>query len=152
VSSCPTNPPAPSGYAVWQGAVPAPLETWAVQLLGTVSKVPFGQIWTKAYNGQTVIARKDRHTWHYDANGQLLTGLCWAGITLYRPFVTGGVQGDTDVTNIETAQPDPTLAVYDARPSHIDWPLVGISAGAGATVVALFLLALRHAGKAARRR
>lgn len=151
MSSCPTNPPAPQGYAVWQGAVPAPLSTWAVQLLGTVSKVPFGQTWTKVYNGQTVVARKDRHTWHYDANGQLFTGLCWAGITLYKPFTTGGVQGDTYVTNIESAQPDPTLAVYDVPPG-IDWPLVGLSASAGAITVALFLLALKHAGKAARPR
>jgi len=148
VSSCPTNPPAPSGYAVWQGAVPPPLSAWAVQLLHTVSKVPFGQIWTKNYGGMNVVARKDYHTWHYQPDGTLLTGICWPGITLYKPLATG-VATDFDVTNIETAKPDPTLAVYDVQPT--DWTLVAVTGGAALGAVALFLLALKHAGNAARR-
>lgn len=137
---------------MWQGSVPPPLSAWAVQLLKGVNKVPYGQTYTQTYNGQLVIARVDVHTWHYLPDGTLLTGICWKGITLYRPMLTGATLSDSDVTNIETAQPDPTLAVYDNAPSRTHWPLVAVSAGAALGSVALFLLALRHAGKAARKR
>lgn len=150
MSECYTNGPAPQGTAVWQGAVPAPLTTWAVQLLKGVNRVPYGTTYTQAYNGTPVIARVDAHSWTY-RNGQLLTGLCIKGITLYRPLPTGAILGDSDVTNIEAALPDPTLAVYDNSPSSTDWPLVAVTATAAVGAVALFLLALKHAGKAARK-
>lgn len=150
MSSCPTNPPAPNGYAVWQGAVPPILSAWATDLLKVINKVPFGYTWNRVHNGQTILARKDHHAWTY-RGGQLLTGLCIQGITLYRPFTTGAVPGDTDITNIEAAQPDPTLAVYDNAPSSTDWGLIAVGTGAAVGVVALFLLALKHAGKVGRR-
>ena len=88
-AACPLDLPAPQGYAVWQGAVPRMLSAWAVQLLKGVSKVPFGTTWTEIYNGATCIARFDVHTWHYLPDGTLLTGLCWKGITIYKPLPAG---------------------------------------------------------------
>jgi hypothetical protein len=131
---------------VWKGSVPPPLSSWAVQLLKTVSKVPFGQTWTQNYSGTQVVARKDYHTWHYQPDGTLLTNICWPGITLYKPLPTGFATVD-DVTNVETATPDPSLAVYDVQPTN--WSLVAVSAGAILTISALFALAIKHAGRAA---
>ena len=145
--SCPSDLPAPSGYAVWQGAVPPALSSWAVQLLKGVSKVPFGTTWTQPYNGADVVARVDVHTWHFLPDGTLLTGLCWKGITLYKPLPTGAVLGDTDVTNIGTSTPDPTLAVYDDAPNTTNWPLVAVSGVAIVATVAAFMLAIKVAGR-----
>ena len=147
-AACPLDLPAPQGYAVWQGAVPPVLSAWAVQLLKGVSKVPFGTTWTENYNGATVLARCDVHTWHYLPDGTLLTGLCWKGITLYKPLPAGVGATDTDVTNIGTATPDPTLAVYDqSPPSGTNWPLVIVSGVAITATVAAFLLAIKLAGR-----
>ena len=146
--ACPSDIPAPSGYAVWQGAVPPPLTAWAVQLLKSVSASPFGTTWTQNYGGANVVARVDVHTWHYLPDGTLLTGLCWKGITLYRPF-TGGVQGAADVTNIGTATPDPTLAVYDnsPTPAGTSWGLVAVAGGAILLTIGAFVAAIKLAGR-----
>jgi hypothetical protein len=132
---------------VWQGSVPSPLSAWAVQLLKGVNKVPFGTTYTQTYNGMPVIARVDYHTWHILPDGTVLTDLCWKGITLYKPLPTGATLGESDVTNIETAQPNDTLAVYDNVPSSTDWTLVAVTGGAAIGSVVLFLLALRKAGR-----
>ena len=146
--SCPANPPAPAGYDVWKGAVPAALSAWAVQLLKGVSKVPFGTTWTMDYGGMAIMARKDYHTWHYQPDGTLLTDICWPGITLYKPLPTGvGGSGGAVVTNIETATPYPTLAVYDNSPQSTDWGLVGLCATAIAGVVGLVWAALKKTGR-----
>jgi hypothetical protein len=144
--SCPANPPAPQGYDVWKGAVPPVLTAWCVGLLKTANQYPFGQTWTQEYNGQTIIARLDRHTWHYLPDGTLLTNLCWRGLTLYRPLPVGGPQGASVVTNIETATPDPTLAVYDQVPRQTDWLLVAECGAVIAVFVTGFLLAIKYAG------
>ena len=146
--TCPANPPAPSGYAVWQGPVPPVLTAWCVGLLKTSSQYPFGQTWTQVYDGQTIIARLDRHTWHYLPDGTLLTDLCWRGLTLYRPLPAGATLGsDTDVTNIETAAPDPTLAVYDQPPSSTNWGIVAFTGAALLLVVGGFWAAIQLAGR-----
>jgi len=146
--SCPANPPAPTGYDVWKGPVPPALTAWCVALLKTSSKYDFGQTWTMVNGGQTVIARLDRHTWHYLPDGTLLTDLCWKGLTLYRPIPVGMSQSDPSiVTNIETATPDPALAVYDSPPRYTDWPLVIASGAAILATAAAFVLALKLAGR-----
>ena len=68
--------------------------------------------------------------------------------TFYRPLPAGATLGsDTDVTNIETATPDPTLAVYDQPPSTTNWPLVAVSGVAIVATVAAFVLAIKVAGR-----
>jgi hypothetical protein len=148
--SCPTNPPAPSGYAVWKGSVPPPLQQWAGQLLKTVNSVPYGQTWQNTDpSGHPVVARKDFHTWHYQPNGSLLTNLCWPGITLYRPTAAATQAGDDAlVTNIETATPSPLFAVYDSPPQSTNWTLVAVTAGTIVALATAFALAIRHAGRA----
>lgn len=151
MSSCPQNPPAPAGYAVWKGNVPAALSGWAVALLKTVSSVPFGHIWTMEYGGKTVLARKDYHTWHYQPDGTLLTGICWPGITLYSPASLGFSPTQTTSPGIESVSPDPSYGVFDASPSPsgINWRLVAESGAALGGAVLLFALALRFAGRRA---
>lgn len=141
--SCPANPPAPAGYRVWTAAVPMPLTQWAIGLLQHVSSFPYGQTWTMQYNGQTVLARKDFHSWTH-RNGQLVTG-CFQGITLYQQIP----QGQVGATNGDPlgGPPDPNAAVYGGPPAKTDWKLVALSAGAGAGVVAMFLAALHFADR-----
>ena len=126
--------------------MPAPLTSWCVGLLKTSSQYEFGTMWTMPYNGQTIIARLDRHTWHYLPDGTLLTDLCWRGLTLSRPLPSG-VATDLDVTNIETATPDPTLAVYDNPPAGTSWPLIVVTATALLLVVGGFVAAIKIAGQ-----
>jgi hypothetical protein len=147
--SCPTNPPAPAGYAVWRGAVPPSLQKWAVQLLSISSKYPFGQTWSNVDPlGRPVIARKDHHTWHYQSNGALLTGICWPGITLYRPVGLDSSFGISPlVTNVENGPADPSLAVYDSAPTSIAWPMVFLTGAVVAGLVGAFILAVRAAGR-----
>jgi hypothetical protein len=149
--TCPANPPAPAGYAVWRGAVPASLQKWAVELLGSSGNFPYGQTWNNIDPmGRPVIARKDYHTWHYQPDGTLLTGICWPGITLYRPVsLEQGLYGESRlVTNVENGPPDPSLAVYDNAPISIAWPTVILTGGVIAGLVGAFILAVRAAGRA----
>jgi hypothetical protein len=148
--SCSANPPSPTGFAVWQGSVPAPLETWAISLLRHVNLSPYGTTWTMEYAGQPVTARKDYHSWTH-RNGVLVTGICIPGITLYRAtssaFVdTALAEGDP----LATPSLDLAPALFDAddtAPATIDWPLVLLSGGAVAAVVTGFVFALRLAGR-----
>lgn len=144
--SCPANPPAPAGFAVWRGPVPPPLSRWAVGLLKTVNQHDFGYTWqtTDPTTGKPVVARLDRHTWHFDSSGKLLTGLCWKGVTLYASLPQGQVGASTG--DPLGGPPDPNAAVYGAPPAKTDWKLVALSAGAGAAVVGLFWAAIHYAG------
>lgn len=147
---CAANPPAPSGYGVWTGPVPKPLSDWCVALLKTVNRYDFGQTWEKSYNGQTVIARLDHHTWHYLPDGRLLTGICWKGLTLYRPSAAGLVESP-DVNSDPLASPDAAAAdaLFDHGPSEgVNWPMVALTGGLVVGAVAAFLLAIKHAGRA----
>ena len=83
--TCPGNPPPPDGYRVWRGSVPPELVQWAIDLRDHIRSFPYGTVWTMSYGGQTVVARKDYHTWTYKG-GQLLQGICIPGITLYEPI------------------------------------------------------------------
>jgi hypothetical protein len=146
--TCPANPPPPAGYRVWRGAVPTPLTQWAMDIRDHIAKPAYGTTWQMDYGGQTVVARKDYHSWTY-RGGQLVTGICIPGVTLYQPTV--GMQltaadalGPTDLA------PDPTLAMWGADdvPEQTSWPLVIASGVAAAAVVTLFVVAIKHAGRA----
>lgn len=128
-----TNPPAPAGYRVWRGSVPKVLTDWAIGLRNHIASYPFGQTWTTEYNGQTVVARCDCHSWTY-RNGQLLTGLHIKDITLYSPLPATLVdspqpQGDP------LATPDPSLAaaLFNPPPAGVvsPWAVAGTLAVAG---------------------
>ena len=164
--TCPANPPAPAGYMVWKGAVPTELTQWAMQLRDNIAPFPYGQTWTLDYtdasgNPATVLARKDYHTWTW-RNGQLVTGLCIPGVTLYAP-IPGGTPTTAEAglpppAGDPLASADGTEAVWGADtvpsattapPTETSWPLVALTAGAIGGVVFLFFQALKAAGRAA---
>jgi hypothetical protein len=139
-AACPSNPPAPSGFSVWTGAVPAELSRWAVALLKHINEAPYGTVWSTTYQGQPVLARKDYHTWTY-RNGELVSGICIPGITLYQP--TFGL------TNASYTLPAGTIETsLDGSPSERTFS-PGAFTGAAlalAGVVGLFLLGMKLAG------
>jgi hypothetical protein len=143
--TCPENPPPPPGYRIMRSTVPPPLTQWAVDLLHQVTHYAFGQSFSLSYAGKSYIARVDHHlTWSY-RNGQLVTGLCIPGITIYEPAAIG----DTSSARFDTLDtPDPNAAVYSSDyPATTDWKLVAVTAGVTVGLVAAFFLALKHAGK-----
>jgi hypothetical protein len=152
--TCPANPPAPAGYTVWKGPVPQPLVDWAVSIRDHVFDKPFGYTQTLNYAGQDVVARVDTHTWSY-VKGQLLTGLCWKGVTLYSPVPSPSSPAGTGQVAAAQAPgltpdqvtPDPSYALYPQE-QGTDWRLVGACAVAILAVGGLFALALHHAGRA----
>jgi hypothetical protein len=148
--SCPQEP-IPSGWRVWrQTAVPDPLVQFAIDVRDHVRSYKRGTIAkVVTYNGQNVGAFVSSHTWTY-RNGVLITGICIPGVSLLVQQPTGSVGG---AAGDSLATPDPTAAVYgaDDLAQPTNWPLVAASGAAVVGVTALFLLALKHAGKAARR-
>jgi len=141
----------PIGWRVWRNAeVHTPLEQFAIDVRDHVNRYPYGSIAkTIVYNGQMVGAFKSHHTWTY-RNGQLVTGLCIPGVSLIVQQPQGSV-GATTPDSLVT--PDPTAAVYGSDDERsTSWPTVLVTAGATATTIALFLLALRAAGKAGSKR
>jgi hypothetical protein len=153
VSGCPTNPAPPQGYTIWKGNVPAPLVQWAMALRDKIRNFPWWYTWSMDYNGQTVIARRDAHTWTWK-NGILLNNICIPGITLYSQIqpATGAGAATTSASpdqvglTPDQVQPDPAYAVYGA-PETTDWPLTGAAAVAILAIGTAFALALRHAGQ-----
>jgi hypothetical protein len=145
MANCSTNPSLPAGYQIWRGAVPAPLVQWAVDLRDHINHFPYGQTWELVYSGQTVIARKDHHTYTY-RNGKLVTGICIPGITLYAPK-PAGVSATLQIDTLDT--PDPSAAVFNTT-GATDWRLVAVSVAATVATVGLFLLAIKAAGRSHR--
>lgn len=151
--SCPQEA-VPLGWRVWrQAAVPTPLEQLAIDVRDHVRNYPYGSIAkTVVYGGQTVGVFVSHHTWTW-RNGVLVTGICIPGCSLIvkqSGVHASGVPDDLSV-------PDPTAAVYGADDLPVpapqtNWPLVAFSGAAVVGVVAGFVLALKYAGKAARRR
>jgi hypothetical protein len=147
MAKCPSNPPPPAGYSVWTGAVPAPLETWAIRTLKDIGKVPYGYYgWTlpeeelQKYPAPPIL-RKDRHTWSH-RNGRLITGICIPGLTLYKPIAAKVGAGETLILDPATASPSSGIAVFD--PPVTDWGLV-LTGGAAITLVtAGFLFVLKR--------
>jgi hypothetical protein len=147
--NCPANPPAPLGFGVWKGPVPTVLTQWAMGLRDHINEgFEFGTTWTMPYNGQTVLARKDRHTFTWK-NGVLLTGICISGITLYSQL-TGpqpAIVADVD----PLANPDGTEAVWSSPPpEHTDWKIVAETAGVIAAVILATWAAVHFAGRPGR--
>jgi hypothetical protein len=103
-----------------------------------VRSTPFNTTFSLVYGGQTVVARVDPHSWTF-RDGQLVTGLCIKGITLYAPVAATGVGAVVD--SLDT--PDPTAAVFDEAP--INWGLVAVSAGATVLIIGAFVAALHFA-------
>jgi hypothetical protein len=75
---CPGNPPPPSGWVYWTGAVPPNLAAWAVHVLHTY---PIGSIVQDLVDGELAMARVEWHTAR-GATGE--TGLCIHGVNLFR--------------------------------------------------------------------
>jgi hypothetical protein len=148
--SCPNNPPAPAGWRVWRKPVPTPLTQWAMDLRDHINASPYATTWTTSYNGETVLARKDYHTWtnrkQADGSIKLVTGICIPGITLYETVPAGyaATAQDGDVVT-----PDENAAMYGADdvPQTIAWPLVVATGTAIVATVAAFLLAIKLAGR-----
>ena len=115
-----------------------------------INKYPYGQTWTMEYQGSTVTARKDYHSWTY-RGGQLVTGICIPGITLFQPLANVVQASPSDALDSQALTPDPSLAVYGADdvPPGINWGLVLLSGAAAVLVVGGFVLMLRQAGRAA---
>jgi hypothetical protein len=150
-TKCPQNPASPEGFRIWRGPAPAPpLTQWAVDLRDHwMPKAAYGDTQTLDYEGAIVLARKDHHTWTYKG-GQLLTGICIPGITLYKPTPAAqnslsGLPGLAAASADTLEVPDPTAAVYSVDVGT-DWPLVGASAAAIAGLVVAFLAGLHYAG------
>jgi hypothetical protein len=146
---CPSNPPPRAGYAVWRGPVPKELTQWAMMLRDHVAAFPYGQEWTMRWMGTNVVARKDFHRWTYQG-GQLVTGLCIPGITLYRPPPPAHGLDAALVLDPATAVPDPQLAVFDVPltpPERPSWGLVAASVAAIGATAGLFWWGLYTAGR-----
>ena len=140
--TCPSNPAPPAGYRILRGHVVQPLTDWAISILRQIRDYPFGATFELTYGGVTYVARVDHHTWTY-RGGQLVTGLCIPGVTLYEPRPAGDA---ATLDSLET--PDPTAAVYgDVGDDAIDWKLVGTSALAIGVVVGLFWWGLKAVGR-----
>ena len=160
--TCPGNPAPPPGYGLWKGPVPPVLTQWAMGIRDHINSggFPFNTTWSVPYNDQLIVARKERHGWTYK-NGQLVTGLCISGVTLYAPLTIDSAPpagtigtGDTPTANPnagpalppDQVTPSTDYGVFSSPPT--DWSLIALSAGAGALVIGLFWLALHHAGTA----
>lgn len=131
--ACPSNPAPPTGYAVWQGRVPPELTAWAIQIRDGINKFPYGTTWTRDWKGLPVLARKDYHTWTY-VNGQLVSGICIPGVTLYQPLA------DRVLFTFDEDQAQAAGAKFDTTG-------ILISGAALIGVVGAFFLALRYAGR-----
>lgn len=146
--TCPSNPPPPSGYRVWRGPVPQPLIDWAIGIRDRIRSLQFGNIQSLDFNGSIILARVDHHSWTY-RNGQLVTGICIPGVTLYEPIPGTGAPPLAEIGD-PLATPDPELALFSADtapPEQTDWRLVALTAFVTAATVGLFFLALQHAGR-----
>jgi hypothetical protein len=154
-ASCPDNSSPPSEYVIWRGPVPPELTQWAITLRDLMSQYPYGQTWTTIWNGATVLARKDHHTFTYrrlpDGSATLLTGICIPGITIYRERPRQAGLNAADATDPATALPDPELALYSVSatqpPERTDWGLVLACAAAIAVVSGGFVWGVRAAGR-----
>ena len=126
---------------MWTATVPASLEQWAISLLKGISAVAYGTTWL---NG-TALARKDFHTWTH-RGGQLVTGICIPGITIYAPLPAGFA----DPQNVGDPLAIPNAAYADAMFDATStaspvgtvstWAVVGIAAAVGGTAAVAWLL------------
>jgi hypothetical protein len=121
---CASDPPAPAGYRVWTGRVPTELTQWAIDLLRTVNRYDYGTTWTMPFQGMTVLARKDHHTWTW-RGGQLVTGICIPGITLYTPAPAAA--GDAALSTYDVAKFSVETALDALSPLEV--LLLGVLAG-----------------------
>ena len=141
-TTCPSNPPAPAGFKVWTAAVPSALEQWAISLLKGINAVPYGTTWT---NG-AALARKDYHTWTH-RGGQLVTGICIPGITLYSSLPEGyAAASPGNVDPLATPSQADAPALFDAVSTGQQagtvspWAIVGIAVAAGGVGLTAWLL------------
>jgi len=87
LGACPTTPPPPTGYRVWNESVDGTPPASVVQLatqLAFHSSQPFGYMETICVGGQPLIVRVDPHPWSHDAQGNIIYG-CFHGATVYIP-------------------------------------------------------------------
>jgi uncharacterized membrane protein (UPF0127 family) len=87
LGQCPTDPPVGGGWHPVANVTP-PMRAWAVELLHTPSTFPIGSQTTRTFDGRTVLAAALHHTWTTDAQGNVITGVCLRGITLFEGGTT----------------------------------------------------------------
>lgn len=150
---CPYRPP-PAGAMPWPAAqhVSDAVLAWARSNL----KYPMGTVVQAFVGGQPVIARLECH--YHPPGGSVKPWGPHKGCTIYWPTaaIHPGVQmptaGEEDLTPV--AGDDPCIRAgtdYLDCSSGPNWGLVALSGGAALAVTSLFVLAMRHAGRAARR-
>ena len=153
-SACPYVPP-PAGATPWPASqqVSKPILAWARANL----KYPMGTIVQANVAGQSVIARLECH--YHPPGGAVKPWGPHKGCTIYWPTsgITPGITyptSGTDMGAVASTATDPCVLAgddYYGCHEHTDWPLVGVTASAAAGSIFLFWLALKHAGKAARK-
>jgi len=115
LGACPTTPPPPTGYRVWDeridGVPPAPAVRLATQL-AFHSNQPFGFFETVCVNGEPLIVRIDPHTWSHDGQGNLIYG-CFHGATVYRPTSPTPCAAQTPTVPEPTRQPLSSMQVVE---------------------------------------
>jgi len=65
-----------------QSKVTPEMTEWSKKLVYTPSQYPMGTIVQKEFDGKTVIARLEQHTWSHDKSGKIIQGN-FRGVTLY---------------------------------------------------------------------
>ena len=78
-----TNPPMPPGYKQFTGTVTKEIQDWAVEVVWNASQYPMHELFTREFNGVTVVARPEWHTWTI-RNGVKQYGK-YRGCTMYQP-------------------------------------------------------------------
>ena len=152
-SACPYVPP-PAGAMTWPAAqqVSKPVLAWARSNL----KYPMGTIIQAYVGGQSVVARLECH--YHPPGGAVKPWGPHKGCTIYwlmgsiAPGIIYPVAG-AEGTDTPVIGNDPCVLAGGEYICHdkTDWTALAASTAAVTGVVALFLLALKHAGKAARR-
>lgn len=140
MATCPPGPFPANSWTVWTGPVPSTLTAFAIADLRTEAQHPYGYKWTTSYDGQSVMAIKQHHTWTY-SGGKLVQGICIPGITLYRMKKVGISEVETDLS-----VPSQDVAWFDNGPP-VDWQIVVGSGFALTGVIILFVIAMRRIKK-----
>jgi hypothetical protein len=79
--AAPANFPKPEGVRAMKNPVSKDVTNWSIKLLNDAKNYPMGSVTTEEFDGRTITARIEWHTWTHRA-GKLVTGI-FRGVTLY---------------------------------------------------------------------